>query len=141
MDKKLNSIHVSSSGNLVSVIMDRSKRLLSIEVDDSLLDKSQKELLEEFIASTVNEAVHKVDEMNKDFVAEDDNIKESMPHSNMFDMSRVSKIAEDLSKLTSIGKDENGKPMLNIPLDTINPAMIKNMFDMMNKDNNDKDKK
>ena len=60
-----NTIKYGSAGNLVSFNMDKSYKISNFNIDESLLSKDQKELLEEMIVSSINEASHKVKELNK----------------------------------------------------------------------------
>lgn len=133
-----NTIKYSSAGNLVSFNMDKSYKISNFNIDESLLSKDQKELLEEMIVSSINEASHKVKELNKKLDDEEDNsIEEKPKHANPFNMNwgDMSQMFNDISKMTSV-EYKDGK--LNISLDSITPDMISKMNDMMNK-MNDKD--
>ncbi|MDO6993740.1 YbaB/EbfC family nucleoid-associated protein [Brachyspira innocens] len=133
-----NTIKYSSAGNLVSFNMDKSYKISNFNIDESLLSKDQKELLEEMIVSSINEASHKVKELNKKLDEEEDNsIEEKPKHANPFNMNwgDMSQMFNDISKMTSV-EYKDGK--LNISLDSITPDMISKMNDMMNK-MNDKD--
>ena len=133
-----NTIKYSSAGNLVSFNMDKSYKISNFNIDESLLSKDQKELLEEMIVSSINEASHKVKELNKKLDDEEDNNTEEKPkHANPFNMNwgDMSQMFNDISKMTSV-EYKDGK--LNISLDSITPDMISKMNDMMNKIN-DKD--
>ena len=133
-----NTIKYSSAGNLVSFNMDKSYKISNFNIDESLLSKDQKELLEEMIVSSINEASHKVKELKKKLDDEEDNsIEEKPKHANPFNMNwgDMSQMFNDISKMTSV-EYKDGK--LNISLDSITPDMISKMNDMMNKIN-DKD--
>ncbi|WP_020005638.1 YbaB/EbfC family nucleoid-associated protein [Brachyspira innocens] len=133
-----NTIKYSSAGNLVSFNMDKSYKISNFNIDESLLSKDQKELLEEMIVSSINEASHKVKELNKKLDEEEDNsIEEKPKHANPFNMNwgDMGQMFNDISKMTSV-EYKDGK--LNISLDSITPDMISKMNDMMNK-MNDKD--
>lgn len=141
-----NSIKYSSAGNLVCLTMDKSYNITSFNIDESLLSKEQKDLLEEMIASSVNEAVSKVKELNKKDDEEDDyertennNKQYSNPFNNM-NLSDMNQMFNDISKMTSV-EYKDGK--INISLDSITPDMIAKMNDMMNNlnKNDDDDKK
>ncbi|MDO7021528.1 YbaB/EbfC family nucleoid-associated protein, partial [Brachyspira innocens] len=117
---------------------DKSYKISNFNIDESLLSKDQKELLEEMIVSSINEASHKVKELNKKLDEEEDNsIEEKPKHANPFNMNwgDMSQMFNDISKMTSV-EYKDGK--LNISLDSITPDMISKMNDMMNK-MNDKD--
>ncbi|ADG70765.1 YbaB/EbfC family nucleoid-associated protein [Brachyspira murdochii] len=138
-----NTIKYSSAGNLVSFNMDKSYKMSNFNIDDSLLSKDQKELLEEMIVSSINEAFHKVKELNKKLdnssnnEEANNNSEEKPKHANPFNMNwgDMSQMFNDISKMTSV-EYKDGK--LNISLDSITPDMISKMNDMMNK-MNDKD--
>ena len=135
-----NTIKYSSAGNLVSFNMDKSYKISNFNIDESLLSKDQKELLEEMIVSSINEASHKVKELKKKLDDEEDNNTEEKPKHqamNPFNMNwgDMSQMFNDISKMTSV-EYKDGK--LNISLDSITPDMISKMNDMMNKIN-DKD--
>lgn len=122
------SIKYSSPGNLISLTIDKSYNILSFNIDDTLLSKDQKELLEEMIISSINEAIDKVTELNT---------KTESPKVD-FNKNNISKVMGDITKLTSV-KYENGKPVLTISLDSITPDMVTKMTDLM-KNNNEEDK-
>ena len=127
-----NSIKYSSPGNLISFEINKNYSISNFNVDDSLLDKSQKELLEEMIVSSMNEAVSRVKDLNVD---ENNNYKN--PFNALKDMDKA---FADITKMTTIKYDENGKPIINISLDAINPDIISKMNDIINNNNDDKDK-
>ncbi|PCG18831.1 YbaB/EbfC family nucleoid-associated protein [Brachyspira sp. G79] len=131
-----NTIKYSSAGNLVSFNMDKLYKISNFNIDESLLSKDQKELLEEMIVSSINEASHKVKELNKK-LEEDNNTEEKPKQVTPFNMNwgDMSQMFNDISKMTSV-EYKDGK--LNISLDSITPDMISKMNDMMNK-MNDKD--
>uniref|UniRef100_UPI003F4C81E3 YbaB/EbfC family nucleoid-associated protein n=1 Tax=Brachyspira catarrhinii TaxID=2528966 RepID=UPI003F4C81E3 len=132
-----NSIKYSSAGNLVSLTMNKSYNITSFSIDESLLAKDQKELLEEMISSSINEAVSKVNELRKKLEEEDaDNEREqAKPQPNLFNMNfkDMNQMFNDISKMTSV-EYKDGK--INISLDSITPDMISKMNDMMNNMNN-----
>lgn len=56
---------VSSNGGAITVVIMGDKSVKSISVDEDLLDKDNKEMLEEMLVIAVNEAIKKVsDAMN-----------------------------------------------------------------------------
>ena len=55
-----NTIKHSSPGNLISLTIDKSYNITDLTIDESLLTKEQKELLEEMLTSSVNEAISKI---------------------------------------------------------------------------------
>ena len=138
-----NGIKYSSAGNLVSLTMNKSYNITSFNIDESLLSNDQKELLEEMITSSINEAVLKVNELRKKLEEEDsDNEREqSKSQPNLFNMNfkDMNQMFNDISKMTSV-EYKDGK--INISLDSITPDMISKMNDMMNNmnKNNDDDK-
>lgn len=130
-----NSIKYSSPGNLISFEINKNYSISNFNVDESLLDKSQKELLEEMIVSSMNDAVSKVKDLNVDD-NKNDNYKNPF---NAFNMKDMDKVFSDITKMTAIKYDENGKPIINISLDAINPDIISKVNDIIN-NNDDKDK-
>ena len=127
-----NSIKYSSPGNLISFEINKNYSISNFNVDESLLDKGQKELLEEMIVSSMNEAISRVKDLNVD---ENNNYKN--PFNALKDMDKA---FADITKMTTIKYDENGKPIINISLDAINPDIISKMNDIINNNNDDKDK-
>ena len=119
-----NSIKYSSPGNLISFEINKNYSISNFNVDESLLDKGQKELLEEMIVSSMNDAISRV---------------KKNPF-NSFNMKDMDKAFADITKMTTIKYDENGKPIINISLDAINPDIISKMNDIINNNNDDKDK-
>lgn len=131
-----NSIKYSSPGNLISFEINKNYSISNFNVDESLLDKGQKELLEEMIVSSMNEAISRVKDLNIDD-NKNDNYKNPF---NSFNMKDMDKAFADITKVTTIKYDENGKPIINISLDAINPDIISKMNDIINNNNDDKDK-
>ncbi|WP_297285408.1 YbaB/EbfC family nucleoid-associated protein [uncultured Brachyspira sp.] len=131
-----NSIKYSSPGNLISFEINKNYSISNFNVDESLLDKGQKELLEEMIVSSMNEAISRVKDLNVDD-NKNDNYKNPF---NSFNMKDMDKAFADITKMTTIKYDENGKPIINISLDAINPDIISKMNDIINNNNDDKDK-
>lgn len=132
-----NSIKYSSPGNLISFEINKNYSISNFNVDDSLLDKNQKELLEEMIVSSMNDAISKVKDLNVSDDNKNDNYKNPF---NSFNMKDMDKAFADITKMTTIKYDENGKPIINISLDAINPDIISKMNDIINNNNDDKDK-
>lgn len=57
---------VSSNGGAIVVTIQGNKTILGIKLDEDLIDKDNKDMLEEMIVIAVNEAIKKVDgEMSK----------------------------------------------------------------------------
>lgn len=132
-----NSIKYSSPGNLISFEINKNYSISNFNVDESLLDKNQKELLEEMIVSSMNDAISKVKDLNVSDDNKNDNYKNPF---NSFNMKDMDKAFADITKMTTIKYDENGKPIINISLDAINPDIISKMNDIINNNNDDKDK-
>ena len=123
-----NFIKYSSPANLISLTIDKSYNITELNIDESMLVKEQKELLEEMLTSSVNEAIAKIKELNPN----DDKTK--------FDAKDLNKIFGDLAKMSSV-RFENGKPILSFSLDSISPdimSKVNSMMDELDK-NNDKD--
>ena len=123
-----NFIKYSSPANLISLTIDKSYNITELNIDESMLVKEQKELLEEMLTSSVNEAIAKIKELNPN----DDKTK--------FDAKDLNKIFGDLAKMSSV-RFENGKPILSFSLDSISPdimSKVNSMIDELDK-NNDKD--
>lgn len=132
-----NSIKYSSPGNLISFEINKNYSISNFNIDESLLDKNQKELLEEMIVSSMNDAISKVKDLNVSDDNKNDNYKNPF---NAFNMKDMDKAFADITKMTTIKYDENGKPIINISLDSINPDIISRMNDIINNNNDDKDK-
>src|SRR5436309_10410305 len=63
MQKQMESTVVdATAGGMVSVKMNGSKQLLSVQVDQEVFAGGDKEMLQDLIVAAVNEAVRKVDE-------------------------------------------------------------------------------
>lgn len=122
-----NIIKYSSAGNLVSFTIDKNYSISNFNIDESIL--STKELLEEMIVSSLNEALSKIKDMNS---SNSDNSKSNINMNDFKDMFG------DISKMASF-KYENGKPVLNISLDNLNQDILYKMTEFMNNKNNDKD--
>ncbi|WP_157159897.1 YbaB/EbfC family nucleoid-associated protein [Brachyspira pilosicoli] len=132
-----NSIKYSSPGNLISFEINKNYSISNFNVDESLLDKNQKELLEEMIVSSMNDAISKVKDLNVSDDNKNDNYENPF---NAFNMKDMDKAFADITKMTTIKYDENGKPIINISLDAINPDIISRVNDMINNNNNNDDK-
>ncbi|WP_157148722.1 YbaB/EbfC family nucleoid-associated protein [Brachyspira pilosicoli] len=133
-----NSIKYSSPGNLISFEINKNYSISNFNVDESLLDKNQKELLEEMIVSSMNDAISKVKDLN---VSDDNKNYNYKNPFNAFNMKDMDKAFADITKMTTIKYDENGKPIINISLDAINPDIISRVNDMINNNNNNNDDK
>ena len=123
-----NFIKYSSPANLISLTIDKSYNITDLNIDESMLVKEQKELLEEMLTSSVNEAIAKIKELNPN----DDKAK--------FDAKDLNKIFGDLAKMSSV-RFENGKPILSFSLEAISPdimSKVNSMMDELDK-NGDKD--
>lgn len=113
-----NFIKYSSPANLISLNIDKSYNITDLNIDESMLIKEQKELLEEMLTSSVNEAIAKIKELNPI----DDKTK--------FDAKDLNKIFGDLAKMSSV-RFENGKPILSFSLDSISPDIMSKVNSMM----------
>ena len=76
----------------------------------------------------MNEAISRVKDLNIDD-NKNDNYKNPF---NSFNMKDMDKAFADITKMTTIKYDENGKPIINISLDAINPDIISKMNDIIN---------
>lgn len=135
-DKEL-TVDYSSAGNLVSLTIDKYYNIVSLNIDESILTKDQKPLLEEMIVSSINEAIDKMMDLNAKEEKEKEKDSRVKPPLN-FNKSDIAKMAGDLSKFTSV-KYENGKPVLTVSLDSINPEIMLKMGDLMNGKKDDKE--
>ena len=52
---------VSSNGGAIVITIKGDKRVLNIEIDEDLLDKDSKEMLQDMLLVAVNEAISKVE--------------------------------------------------------------------------------
>lgn len=123
-----NFIKYSSPANLISLTIDKSYNITDLNIDESMLIKEQKELLEEMLTSSVNEAIAKIKELNP------------IDEKTKFDAKDLNKIFGDLAKMSSV-RFENGKPILSFSLDSISPdimSKVNSMMDELDK-NSDKD--
>lgn len=123
-----NIIKYSSPGNLISLAIDKSYNITDLNIDESLLVKEQKELLEEMLISSVNEAIFKIKELSPN---NEDKTK--------FDAKDLNKIFGDLAKMSSV-RFENGKPILSFSLDSISPDIMSKVNSMMDELDKNKDK-
>lgn len=114
-----NFIKYSSPANLISLTIDKSYNITDLNIDESLLIKEQKELLEEMLTSSMNEAISKIKELNPN--------KEDK---NKFDAKDLNKIFGNLAKMSSV-RFENGKPILSFSLDSISPDIMSKVNSMM----------
>jgi nucleoid-associated protein EbfC len=64
MQKQMEStvVEASAGGGMVSVKMNGSKQLLSIQIDPEVYGGEDKEMLQDLVVAAVNEAVRKVDD-------------------------------------------------------------------------------
>ncbi len=123
-----NIIKYSSPGNLISLTIDKSYNITDLNIDESMLVKEQKELLEEMLTSSVNEAITKIKELNPN---KDDKTK--------LDIKDLNKIFGDLAKMSSV-RFENGKPILSFSLDSLSPDIMSKVSSMMDELDKNKDK-
>ena len=52
----------SSNGGAIKLKMLGSKQLVSLEIDEDLIDPSEKEMLQDMLVIAINEAINKIDE-------------------------------------------------------------------------------
>ena len=66
MQKELESktVEASSGGGLVSVVMNGKNQVQKIDIDPSLLNPDEKEVLEDLIKAALSQAKEKVEEMS-----------------------------------------------------------------------------
>lgn len=136
-----NTIKYSSAGNLISLTIDKYYNIMDINIDDTLLVKDQKELLEEMLESSINEAIKKIRETNErleideNYDSKKTNNGKDIPNPFNMNFSDMNKMFDNISKMTSV-EFKDGK--INISLDSISPEMISKMNDIINnKDNKD----
>ena len=55
------TFEVASNGGAIVVTIQGNKNVLNIKIDEDLIDKDNKEMLEEMLTIAVNEAIKKVD--------------------------------------------------------------------------------
>ena len=118
-------IKYTSAGNLISFTIDKDYKISSLNIDSSLL--TTKELLDEMMTSSINEANERIKELNTD-----NNSKENI---NNFNFGDIKNMIGDISKLTNI-KYEDGKPVLTFDLNNINPDILSKFNEIMNNDKN-----
>ena len=146
MDENKNSqtIKHSSAGNLITLTVNKYYDLVDLTIHESMIDLSQKDLLEEMILSTVNEAIDKMIDINEKKIDSDktETTPFNLDPNKMPDFKNMNmnKMVGDLSKFTSI-KYENGKPVLTMALDGITPDILMNMMNMKNNTDDDDDTK
>ncbi len=136
MDDSKKTIKHSSAGNLISLTIDNYYNIKDLNIDASMIAIDQKELLEELIVSTTNEAIDKMLDANGKEM--DKEIKDAKLDMSSLNQENISKMAKDLSQFTSI-KYEDGKPVLNVSLDNLTPEILLKMSGLMKNDNDKKD--
>ena len=52
----------SSNGGAIKIKMLGSKQLTSLEIDEDLIDSSEREMLQDMLMVAINEAINKIDE-------------------------------------------------------------------------------
>ena len=52
----------SSNGGAIKIKMLGSKQLISLDIDEDLLNKDEKEMLQDMLVVAINEAIDKIDE-------------------------------------------------------------------------------
>lgn len=52
----------SSNGGAIKIKMLGSKQIVSLEIDEDLIDPSEKEMLQDMIVVAMNDAINKIDE-------------------------------------------------------------------------------
>lgn len=62
-DLKLRTLEASVGGGAVTVVVNGEKQVQSIKINPSAVDPEDIEMLEDMVASAVNEALRKVDDM------------------------------------------------------------------------------
>ncbi len=64
LEEEMDKLRVESSsgGDMVKVVMDGKKRIVSLTIDPEIISSEDKETLEDLIVSAVNSASQKVDE-------------------------------------------------------------------------------
>ncbi len=64
LEEEMDKLRVESSsgGDMVKVVMDGKKRIVSLTIDPEIISSEDKETLEDLIVSAVNSASEKVDE-------------------------------------------------------------------------------
>ena len=60
---KTKTVEATAGGGVVTVIMNGEKLVESIQINPEVIDKDDKEMLEDLILAAVNEASRKVDDM------------------------------------------------------------------------------
>lgn len=55
-------VEASSGGGMVTVKMNGEKKVVSLNIDESIILKEEKEMLQDLIIAAINEASRKVDE-------------------------------------------------------------------------------
>tara|TARA_B100000902_G_C27003745_1_gene761184 strand:- start:90 stop:413 length:324 start_codon:yes stop_codon:yes gene_type:complete len=58
------TIEANSGGGMVSIIMNGKHQVQSINIDPSLLNENEKDVLEDLLKAALNQAKEKVDEMS-----------------------------------------------------------------------------
>tara|TARA_B100000795_G_C22536843_1_gene337288 strand:- start:270 stop:593 length:324 start_codon:yes stop_codon:yes gene_type:complete len=60
------TVEANAGGGLVSIVMNGKHQVQSINIDPSLLNQDEKEVLEDLIKASLNQAKEKVDEMSSE---------------------------------------------------------------------------
>lgn len=67
-NKQLNAMEFegSASNGLVKVVCNGEYRVTSVDIDEAILNKEDKEMIQDLIMIAVNEAIQRVDQSKKD---------------------------------------------------------------------------
>lgn len=126
----IKKITVSSVGNIIEVTMDENEQITDITIKEDAFVKEQKPLIEELIISTVNTAKEKIYEMNASSAGKKDHFNDnSFPTP---DGEQMEKIMKDMKSKISV-EYKDGKPVLSVAIDSIDPNMMQNILNIFNK--------
>ena len=53
---------VTSNGGAITIVIKGNKKILNIEIDEDLIDKDEKDMLQDMLIVAVNEAISKVED-------------------------------------------------------------------------------
>ena len=136
------NITIYSPGNIVMVTIDNKMSIVDIDIKDDMFTAEQKPLLEEMIASTINQAYESMAlTLGKTSASNSENVKDNNQIPNMDNLDSIKDMfGQDKMKslMDSINSNikveyKDGKPFFSFPMDMIDASSIAKMMELMNK--------
>ncbi len=135
------NITIYSPGNIVMVTIDNKMSIIDIDIKDDMFTAEQKPLLEEMIASTINQAYESMAlTLGKTSASNSENVKDNNQIPNMDNLDSIKDMfGQDKMKslMDSINSNikveyKDGKPFFSFPMDMIDASSIAKMMELMN---------